>query len=90
MLSSFFTQRTSSHDPPRWVDEDGQRCPTRPSEVRAADPHQACASGHRPRRTVARVERGDVGECCWHQVEVVLVSDSAERFREIRVLGAAT
>jgi hypothetical protein len=77
--------------PTRWVDADGQLCPTRP-----------CPTCGRviPDPTVAGVaHRGDsasplevigVVQWCGHLRELVVVPDGPDWFTEIPVLGIAT
>jgi hypothetical protein len=75
--------------PPRWVDERGQPCPTRPSPVRAVIPikrvHPSTARAHQwtPWGVASWVE------WCGHQVEVILVPDWDGWYSEIPVLGVA-
>ena len=77
--------------PPRWVDEHGQPCPTRPCPT--------CGRAipiKRVHPSTARAERWHAWglatwvEWCGHQVEVVLVPDGDGWYSEIPVLGVAT
>jgi hypothetical protein len=72
-------------NPPRWVDEDGRLCPTRPCPV----------CGRVSRQTLAIFTHGTVRrrpyevlsvvEWCGHLQELILLPDGAEWFREIPV-----
>ena len=76
--------------PPRWVDDDGQECPTRPCPrcgrvipVKRVHPATARAHQWHPWGVATWVE------WCGHQVEVILVPDGDGWYSEIPVLGKA-
>ena len=76
--------------PPRWVDEEGRFCPTRPGPkcgrvIPIKRVHPATAHVHQWRAwSVATWV-----EWCGHQVEVVLVPEGGGAYSEIPVLGVA-
>ena len=77
--------------PPRWVDEHGQLCPTRPCPrcgrvipIKRVHPSTARAHQWHPWGLATWVE------WCGHQVEVILVPDGDGWYSEIPVLGSAT
>ena len=76
--------------PPRWVDEHGHPCPTRPcptcGRVIPIKRWPVLRTGAM-RRWPYEVLR--VVEWCGHQQELILVPDGAEWFREIPGLGVA-
>jgi hypothetical protein len=77
--------------PPRWVDEDGQACPTRPCPqqcgrvipIKRWPVLRTGAIRHRPYEVLSVVE------WCGHMQEQILVPDGAKWFREIPVPGVA-
>jgi hypothetical protein len=76
--------------PPRWVDEDGQLCPTRlcPTCGRVIPIKRVHPASARVHKWHAWSVATWV-EWCGHQVEVVLVPDGDEWYSEIPVLGTA-
>jgi len=76
--------------PPRWVDEDGQPCPTRPCPTCG----RVIPVNRWPVKTLATTKRWPCQlmtfvERCGHQQEVVLVPEGDGWYAEIPVLGVA-
>ena len=77
--------------PPRWVDDDGQLCPTRPCPECGRDIPikrwpvlRTGAIRHHPYEVISVVE------WCGHLQELVFVPAEPDWFTEIPVLGVAT